>query len=79
MYITAFMLYSKERALGNTRAKDIIKKLVKSGFLLVGQKGSHKKYRRGSIIVIIPDHGSKDLGRGLIKAIEKQSGVKLLE
>jgi len=65
--------------LGNRRARDIIKKLKKSGFEEVGQRGSHKKLRRGKTVLIVPDHGGKDLGRGLIKEIEKQSGVKLLD
>jgi predicted RNA binding protein YcfA (HicA-like mRNA interferase family) len=64
---------------GNRRARDIIKKLKQSGFEDVGQKGSHKKLKKGKKVIIVPDHGGKDLGTGLIKAIEKQSGVKLLD
>ena len=65
--------------MGNRRAKDIIKKLVISGFREVGQKGSHKKLKKGDLVIIVPDHGGKDLGTGLIRDIEKQSGVKLLD
>jgi len=28
--------------------------------------------------MIVPVHGNKDLGRGLVKKIEKETGVKLL-
>ena len=73
------MLYSREVSVGNRRARDIIKKLKKSGFIEVSQKGSHRKLKKDDIVVIIPDHGRKDLGTGLIKAIEKQSGVNILE
>lgn len=65
--------------MGDRRAKSIIKKLKKAGFEDISQKGSHKKFKKGKIVVIVPDHGSKDLGTGLIKAMEKQSGVKLLD
>lgn len=64
--------------MGNRRAKDIIKKLKSSGFIEVGQRGSHRKLKYLKVVIIVPDHGSRDLGRGLIKAIERQSGVKLL-
>ena len=64
--------------MGNRRAKDIIKNLINAGFEKVSQKGSHKKFKKGNKITIVPDHGGKDLGTGLIKNIEKQSGVSLL-
>jgi mRNA interferase HicA len=73
------MLYSERGFMGNRRARDLIKKLKKSGFEEVNQKGSHKKFKKGKVIIIVPDHGGKDLGKGIIKEIEKQSGVKLLE
>lgn len=66
--------------MGNRRARDIIKKLMSNGYRLVGQRGSHKKFmKKGRKPIIVPDHGSKDLGKGLIKEIEKQSGIKLLD
>lgn len=65
--------------MGNRKARDIIKKLRNAGFEDVSQRGSHKKLKKGKIVIIVPDHGGKDLGTGLIKAMEKQSGVKLLD
>lgn len=65
--------------MGNRRAKDIIRKLKENEFEEVSQKGSHKKFKKGQKVVIVPDHGGKDLGTGLIKKMEKQSGVKLLD
>ena len=64
--------------MGNRRAKDIIKILLENDFMEVSQKGSHKKLKKGSIVVIVPDHGGKDLGTGLIRKFEKQTGIKLL-
>lgn len=40
-------------------------------------EGSHHRLGHASKRVTVPVHGSRDLGIGLIKAIEKQSGVKL--
>jgi predicted RNA binding protein YcfA (HicA-like mRNA interferase family) len=58
--------------------KKIIKLLKKSGWVIVSQSGSHVKLKKGKIITIIPIHGNKDLGKGLVKAIEKQTGEKIL-
>lgn len=65
--------------MGNRRARDIIKKLERAGFKCVSQRGSHKKFIKDNLVIIVPDHGGRDLGLGLIKAIEKQSAVKLLD
>jgi predicted RNA binding protein YcfA (HicA-like mRNA interferase family) len=37
------MLYNKGSSVGNRRARDLIKKLKKSGCEEVSQRGSHKK------------------------------------
>lgn len=58
--------------------KKIIKILKKAGWTVVSQTGSHVKLRRGSNITHVPVHGNKDLGKGLVKEIEKQTGEKLL-
>jgi len=65
--------------MGNRRAKDIIKKLKVAGYEEISQRGSHIKLKKGKITVIVPEHGGKDLGTGLIRKIEKQSGVELLD
>lgn len=41
-------------------------------------KGSHKVWRHPDKRepIIIPDHGSKELNPGLVKAIKKQAGIK---
>lgn len=54
--------------------REMIKLFQKNGFELIkGQgKGSHRKLRKGSLTVIVPDH--KELKKGLEKAL-----LKLLE
>ncbi|MEM9424651.1 MAG: type II toxin-antitoxin system HicA family toxin [Spirochaetota bacterium] len=57
--------------------KEVIKKLEAAGFVLKSVKGSHHKMSKGNLSVPVPVHGKKDLGKGLLKEISKQSGVKL--
>jgi predicted RNA binding protein YcfA (HicA-like mRNA interferase family) len=58
--------------------KKVVKMLKKSGWEIISQTGSHVKLRKGNLITHVPVHGNKDLGKGLIKAIEKQTKEKIL-
>lgn len=58
-------------------AKEVLKILLKEGFKEVSQKGSHKKLTKGEKTVIVPMHGTKDIPKGTLKSIEKQSGVPI--
>jgi predicted RNA binding protein YcfA (HicA-like mRNA interferase family) len=57
--------------------KEVLAHLKKCGWTVVQQRGSHIKMRKGSTMVIVPLHGNKDLGIGLLRALEKQTGEKL--
>jgi predicted RNA binding protein YcfA (HicA-like mRNA interferase family) len=51
-------------------AKHVIRVLRRSGFVRVGQKGSHQKWRHSDgRQVIVPDHGSKPIPIGTLKSI----------
>lgn len=54
-------------------SKAIVKRLQKDGFELVSVKGSHPKFRKGNVTVIVP-HPKKDLPRGTAKSIAKMAG-----
>jgi len=56
-------------------SKHIIKILLKSGFIQSGQKGSHKKFKKGSHTVILPDP-RKEIPMGTFYSILRQSGLK---
>lgn len=58
-------------------AKGIEKYLIKAGFLLVSQKGSHRKWRNEQTgkQVIVPLHQGKDLPIGTLMNIVKGSGL----
>ena len=55
-----------------TKSKDIVKRLLKDGFVLVGSKGSHKKFKKGALTVTVP-HPKKDLPVGTVRSIYKQA------
>jgi len=55
----------------NSRA--IVKRLLADGFELVKVSGSHHKFRKGPITVIVP-HPKKDLPVGTARAIAKLAG-----
>lgn len=54
-------------------SKKIIKRLEAEGFERVSIKGSHHKYRKGIVTVIIP-HPKKDLPLGTARSIAKMVG-----
>lgn len=57
-------------------SKKMIKKLKKAGFEVVSQNGSHVKLvnTNNGVTIIVPYH-SKDLKKGLEKAILRQAGL----
>ena len=57
-------------------AKKVIRVLRKHGFLLVGQTGSHQKWRHSNgRQVIVAVHGSKTIPVGTLKSIVEGSGL----
>jgi predicted RNA binding protein YcfA (HicA-like mRNA interferase family) len=54
-------------------SKKIVRRLRDEGFELVSVAGSHHKFRKGTITVIVP-HPKKDLPIGTARAIAKQAG-----
>lgn len=60
-------------------SREIIRKLVADGWVEVAQKGSHEQFRHPTRPgrTTVP-HPKKELPIGTVRAIERQSGVKLL-
>ncbi len=54
-------------------SKRIVRRHREDGFELVSVSGSHHKFRKGPITVIVP-HPKKDLPLGTARAIAKQEG-----
>ncbi len=58
------------------KAEKVIKVLVKLGFIVVRQKGSHVilKHPDGRVTVV-PVHRGEELGRGILREILKDAGI----
>lgn len=54
-------------------SKKIIKRLKDEGFELINVRGSHHKFRKGAVTIIVP-HPKKDLPVGTARAIAKDAG-----
>ena len=57
--------------------REVIKKLQADGWKEVRISGSHHILQKDGKSVPVPVHAGRDLGIGLIRKIEKQTGVKL--
>lgn len=54
-------------------SKQIVKRLQREGWELVGTKGSHHKFRKDGQSIIVP-HPKKDLPFGTARSIAKAAG-----
>ncbi len=52
--------------------------LTRDGWFAISQKGSHVKMKHETKegIIIFPNHGSQELGKGLENKILKDAGIK---
>ena len=55
---------------------DVIKRLKVAGWVLDRIHGSHHVMSKDGCAVPVPVHGKRDLGEGLIAALQRQTGVK---
>lgn len=58
---------------------EVIKKLQAAGWTLARINGSHHIMVKGGLAVPVPVpvHGNRDLGKGLVASIQRDTGVKL--
>ena len=54
-------------------SRKIVTRLLADGFVLVGAKGSHHKFRKEGTTVIVP-HPKRDLPAGTARSIAKMAG-----
>ncbi|MFA5818085.1 MAG: type II toxin-antitoxin system HicA family toxin [Bacteroidales bacterium] len=61
------------------KCSELYRFLIKDGWYPVSQKGSHVKMRhdKKAGTIIFPNHGSQEVGKGLVKKILKNSGLKM--
>lgn len=60
------------------KCSELYRLLVKDGWYPFSQKGSHVKLKHDTKagIIIFPNHGSQELGKGLENKIRKDAGLK---
>jgi len=59
------------------KCSELYRLLIKDGWYPISQKGSHIKlmHKQKKGIIIFPNHGSQELGKGLEKKIRKDAGL----
>ena len=57
-------------------ANEVIRRLKADGWQLVRVRGSHHLMEKNGKVIPVPVHGSREIGKGLIAEIERQTGVK---
>ena len=57
------------------RAIELIKALLKKGWVIERIHGSHYVLKKGEQTEVIPAHGGKDLPKGLAEAIKKRRNL----
>ena len=60
------------------KCSELLRLLIKDGWFVVSKKGSHIKMKHPTKpgMLIFPDHGSKEMGKGMEKKIRKDTGLK---
>lgn len=59
------------------KCSELLRLLKKDGWYPISQKGSHVKMKHDqkSGIIIFPNYGSQEIGKGLEKKIRKEAGL----
>jgi mRNA interferase HicA len=58
------------------KSKEFIREALRNGWIFVRQgKGSHEIYQKDGKQVVIPNHGSKEIGKGLEQKLRKEMGL----
>jgi len=55
--------------------EELVKILIKEGFILISQKGSHIKLKKDKITVIVPNH--KEIRKGTLYTIIKITNIEI--
>jgi predicted RNA binding protein YcfA (HicA-like mRNA interferase family) len=60
------------------KCSELLRRLKKDGWIVISSKGSHLKMKHPTKegIIIFPDHGSREIGKGLEKRIITDAGLK---
>ena len=61
------------------KCSDLLRILKKNGWFVVSQKGSHikMKHRSKPNLVIFPNHGSKEMAKGMEQSNSQKNWIKM--
>jgi mRNA interferase HicA len=59
------------------KCSELLRFLIQDGWFAISKKGSHIKMKHPIKpgMLIFPDHGSKEMGKGMEKKIRKDAGL----
>jgi predicted RNA binding protein YcfA (HicA-like mRNA interferase family) len=60
------------------KCSELLRLLLRDGWYVVSSKGSHLKMKHPEKtgIIIFPDHGSNEMGKGMEIRIKKEAGLR---
>ena len=59
--------------------RTVVKKLIDNGYEFLYSKGSHYYFGKPNFPkVCVPCHGSKDISKGVLKSLERRTGLSFL-
>lgn len=60
------------------KCSELLRLLMKDGWYAISQNGSHIKMKHDNKegVIIFPNHGSQEMGKGLENKIKKHAGLK---
>jgi mRNA interferase HicA len=61
------------------KSNELIRLLQANGWQLKSQRGSHMKFindQRPGVMLVVPNHGAKEIARGLELRIKKDAGLR---
>ncbi len=61
------------------KCSELLRILKKDGWYPISQNGSHVKLKHNTKlgVLVFPDHGAQELGKGMENKIKKDAGLKL--
>jgi len=70
------MLYLFWYIIYGVNGNEVIRRLKAEGWRQVRVRGSHHLMEKDGKVIPVPVHGSKEIGKGLLAEIERQTGVE---
>jgi predicted RNA binding protein YcfA (HicA-like mRNA interferase family) len=76
-FVNYYLLFKFEG--GFVKCSELLRILRRGGWVEISQRGSHVKFKHPHklTIIVVPNHGSKEIATGTLQRIIKDSGITL--